>query len=141
ANRVHWRHSARPLRPRHRRTRANTMTPLCCSPRSLTILAAVLVLSPLGTARSQQRPDPVKIVRDHYLKHEVRIPMRDGVQLFTTIYVPRDTSQKYPMLMMRTPYGVRPYGKDSYPGTLGPSRHFLDEGYIFVYQDVRGCYL
>jgi putative CocE/NonD family hydrolase len=117
------------------------MTPLCCSRRSLALLVAVLMLFPLGTARAQSREDPVKLVRDRYVKHECSIPMRDGVQLFTAVYMPRDTSQKYPMLMLRTPYGVRPYGKDAYPGDLGPSRHFRDEGFIFVYQDVRGCYL
>src|SRR6266513_2113825 len=114
------------------------MTPLCCSRRPLALLAALLLLFPLGTARAQKREDPAKVVRDHYVKHEYRIPMRDGVRLFTAVYVPRDTSQKYPLLMTRTPYGVRPYGKD-YPSSLGPSRDFLDEGYIFVYQDVRGC--
>src|SRR6266542_1204204 len=152
---VHCPHGARSGRPRHRRTllspqnrdkrrrltRAHTMTPLWFPRRLLPLLAALLMLSSAGTARAQQREDPAKFVRDHYTKHEHRIPMRDGARLFTTVYVPKDTSQKYPMLMMRTPYGVRPYGKDRYPPSLGPSRYFREEGFIFVYQDVRGCYL
>jgi len=110
-------------------------------PRRLLPVLSLLVLSLAGSARAQEREDPSKFVREHYTKHQHRIPMRDGAKLFTTVYVPRDTSQKYPMLMMRTPYGVRPYDKDQYPPSLGPSGYFRDEGFIFVYQDVRGCYL
>ncbi|RYD91310.1 MAG: CocE/NonD family hydrolase, partial [Sphingobacteriales bacterium] len=54
------------------------------------------------------------------------------------VYVPKDTTKKYPIMMGRTPYSVRPYGVDKYPGSLGPSSLFLHDGYIFVYQDVRG---
>ena len=43
--------------------------------------------------------------------------------------------------MQRTPYSVAPYGVDNYPARLGPSDLFRDEGFIFVYQDVRGRYL
>src|SRR5262245_45720239 len=82
--------------------------------------------------------DPEKYIREHYTKREVRIPMRDGARLFTAIYAPKDTSRKYPILITRTPYGVDPYGADEFKKTLGPSRHFLTSGYIFVYQDVRG---
>lgn len=64
--------------------------------------------------------------------------MRDGTKLFTSIYVPRDTSQTYPIMLNRTPYSVSPYGPDVYRNSLGPSIHLAREGYIFVYQDVRG---
>ena len=74
----------------------------------------------------------------NYVKHEYQIPMRDGVKLFTAVYSPKDESQDYPFLMKRTPYSVRPYGQDKYPRSLGPSRQLMEEGYIFVYQDVRG---
>ncbi|MEW6251468.1 MAG: CocE/NonD family hydrolase [Planctomycetota bacterium] len=67
--------------------------------------------------------------------------MRDGVQLFTAVYEPKDTSERYPFLMLRTPYSVAPYGEDKYPDSLGPSGLFSDDGYIFVYQDVRGRYM
>lgn len=77
-------------------------------------------------------------VRLHYVKHEYRIPMRDGVRLFTAVYEPRDTSRTYPFLINRTCYSVAPYGPDAYPGLLGPSPEFEREGFIFVYQDVRG---
>jgi len=76
-----------------------------------------------------------------YTKYEYRIPMRDGVKLFTSVYVPKDDSKQYPMLMMRTPYSVGPYGIDQYKDHLGPSAAFAKEGYIFVYQDVRGRWM
>jgi uncharacterized protein len=76
-----------------------------------------------------------------YTKYEYRIPMRDGVKLFTSVYVPKDDSKPYPLLMTRTPYSVGPYGADKYRDNLGPSPAFAKEGYIFVYQDVRGRWM
>jgi putative CocE/NonD family hydrolase len=83
----------------------------------------------------------LEYTRSHYTKFDYRIPMRDGTKLFTSVYVPKDTAQKWPMLMQRTPYSVAPYGIDNYRGVLGPSELFTKETFIFVYQDVRGRYL
>jgi putative CocE/NonD family hydrolase len=80
----------------------------------------------------------VDYVRANYTKYEFRIPMRDGVKLFTSVYVPKDRTQPYPILLSRTPYSVAPYGEAAYKASLGPSDLFAKEGYIFVYQDVRG---
>src|SRR5881227_316128 len=80
-------------------------------------------------------------VKARYTKYEYRIPMRDGKRLFTAVYVPKDTSQRYPIMMTRTPYSAQPYGVDQYKGDLGPSPLFGKEGYIFVYQDVRGRWM
>jgi uncharacterized protein len=77
-------------------------------------------------------------VKAHYLKREIYIPMRDGVKLFTIIYTPRQTTDRYPILMTRTAYGIAPYGAGEYPAVLGPNNEFAREGYIFVYQDARG---
>ncbi len=77
-------------------------------------------------------------VKAHYVKSEQRITMRDGVKLFTSIYVPKDTSEKYPIMLSRTPYSVAPYGPNLYKAALGPSPLFQNERFIFVYQDVRG---
>lgn len=78
------------------------------------------------------------IPKEHYNKIEVYIPMRDGVKLFTAIYTPKDSSQKHPILLNRTPYGIGPYGTENFPAALRPSEHFAKAGYIFVFQDVRG---
>lgn len=80
-------------------------------------------------------------VRDNYTKIERLIPMRDGVKLFTAIYIPKNTSQQYPLMISRTPYTVSPYGEDKYKTSLGPSPQFIREGFIFVYQDVRGKWM
>jgi putative CocE/NonD family hydrolase len=81
------------------------------------------------------------LVRSNYTKYEYMIPMRDGARLFTAVYVPKDDSEEYPILMVRTPYSCRPYGVDEYPRTLGPGRKYVEEKYIFVSQDVRGCWM
>ena len=80
-------------------------------------------------------------IRSHYSKYEFRIPMRDGVRLFTTVYTPYDHSKKYPILFLRTPYSVGPYGADQYKNSLGPHEAFEKEGFIFVFQDVRGQFM
>ena len=80
--------------------------------------------SPMQDATAQAAKPPAEVMKELYAKREVKIPMRDGVKLFTSIYSPRDTSQRWPILLRRTPYSVRPYGADNYPDSLGPSRLF-----------------
>lgn len=79
-----------------------------------------------------------KTIREEYTKYEYRIPARDGKRLFTSVYVPKDQSEKWPILMTRTPYSVAPYGVDQYKADLGPNPELAEKKYIFVYQDVRG---
>ncbi len=96
-----------------------------------------------GVLRGQDPPKEEKedYVIAHYTKYEYRILMRDGKKLFTSVYVPKDATQPYPILMDRTPYNVAPYGEDQYKKHLGPSDELEKAGYIFVYQDVRGRYM
>jgi putative CocE/NonD family hydrolase len=107
-------------------------------------LIALLVLFWTPAADAQKQADSKKLppdfIRQHYVKQDFRIPMRDGVKLFTSVYVPKDSSRPYPMLLQRTPYSVGPYGSNNYRGTLGPDS-FAREGFIYVYQDVRGRFL
>lgn len=93
-------------------------------------------VAPSAVAQELQQPE--SYLRLHYIKSEHMIPMRDGVKLFTSVFVPRDTTKTYPIMMKRTPYNVGPYGEDKYPARVGPSEHFVKAGYIFVNQDVRG---
>jgi len=74
-------------------------------------------------------------------KKEVYIPMRDGVRLFTSIYVPTDTTQTYPIIMRRTPYNSEPRGEESFTGRLAIDADLIEAGYILVFQDVRGRYM
>jgi putative CocE/NonD family hydrolase len=117
-------------------------------PNRLFSLAAVvlfIVLSSLAafaqTQLTTQQQELAGYIKNNYTKREVMIPVRDGVKLFTSIYEPKDTSQKYPILLDRTPYTVAPYGADKYKTSVGPNELFAREGYIFVYQDVRGRFM
>src|SRR6185437_13040064 len=78
---------------------------------------------------------------DNYTKMDTTIAMRDGIKLYTVIYVPKDQSQKYPFLIERTPYSSAPYGDNNYAKRLGPNNSLMLDKYIFVYQDVRGRYM
>ena len=80
-------------------------------------------------------------IKSNYIKKDYRITMRDGIKLFTSVYSPKDTTKNFPILMVRTPYTVSPYGEDKYPSNLGPNDTFAKDGYIFVFQDVRGKFL
>jgi uncharacterized protein len=106
-------------------------------------LSVLLISAGLAAALiAQNKPEtPRYDVKEHYTKYEYRIPMRDGVRLFTAVYIPKDSSQRYPFLINRTPYSIAPYGVDHYRRQLGPSPEFDQAGYIFVFQDVRGRYL
>ena len=100
-------------------------------------VAALLLAVVVASARAQG----LEWVKTNYTKHEYYVSMRDGVRLYTAVYVPKDGSQKYPILLNRTPYSIAPYGADRYRENLGPSPVFAQEGYIFVYQDVRGRWM
>ena len=114
---------------------------------ALAFAVCALVSGLPGAAAAVDVPAKYNL-REHYTKYEYRIPMRDGVRLFTAVYVPKDAGKRYPFLMERTPYsaGVEiddelQYGVDFYPDHVGPSPEFEQSGYIFVQQDVRGRYM
>ena len=107
---------------------------------TLLILSASTAFAQPGPMTEQQR-ELADYIKKNYTKSEVMIPMRDGVKLFACIYEPKDKKQKYPIMFDRTPYSVGPYGVNNYKTSLGPDELFAREGYIFVYQDVRGRYM
>ena len=93
-----------------------------------------VVLATNGTAQSPS-------LSQTYTKTEVRIPMRDGKMLHTVIYAPSDQTKQYPIMLNRTPYSCQPYGPNSFPQKIGPSRYLERDGFIFVKQDVRGRWM
>lgn len=113
--------------------------------RKFTWLFIVLILLFTGSCTKTVKTETAEVsktyVADNYTKQEVDIEMRDGVKLHTTIYSPKDTSKKYPIIMQRTPYSSRPYGEGQYKEKIAPNIHMMQEGYIVVYQDVRGRWL
>lgn len=98
------------------------------------ILIATTVLLAASVLSVQEKFD----IKANYDKAEYMIPMRDGVKLYTQVYTPKDKSQKYPILLFRTPYSVGYYKPNSFRLYLGPNFDYAREGFIFVYQDVRG---
>jgi putative CocE/NonD family hydrolase len=118
---------------------------LFSSPRKKNLLFTLAALLAAQAAFAQGRGGGTnsalgEFIRTNYTKYEYRIAMRDGVKLFTSVYVPNDTNQTYPIMLQRTPYSVQPYGSNAYRRSLGPSELFAREGFIFAYQDVRGRY-
>ncbi len=99
------------------------------------VLAAVVLL--VGAAGAQEQklalPDLAKL----FDKREVMIPVRDGVKLHTEIYTPRDAKEPLPVIMMRTPYGISA-GGNGYSRRLYENADMFADGYIFVFQDIRG---
>ena len=75
-----------------------------------------------------------------YTKIEYRVAMRDGVRLYTSVYVPKGKPGLHPILLERTPYSAGPYGTNARSDFDG-SLKFQQAGYIFAYQDVRGRYM
>lgn len=82
-------------------------------------------------------------VRENYYKVERMLPMRDGIQLFTAFYIPKDSSVKHPILFNRTPYTCSPYGTDKFNSRIYETYwiNYLKEGYIIAIQDVRGKFM
>jgi len=112
---------------------------------ALVIFIIAFAVPLIAQPSAEFQKELAEYIRENYKKQEVMIPMRDGVKLFTSIYMPKKDSEKYPILLQRTPYAVAPYGKkdgkDQFKGALGPDFLFAREGYIFVYQDVRGRWM
>jgi putative CocE/NonD family hydrolase len=109
-------------------------------------LVILLLVAAAAPAAAQDKKDEeadklAEFIKSSYTKYEYEIPVRDGTKLFTAVYVPKDDSRSYAIMLKRTPYSVRPYGVDQYPRGLGPSERFAREGFIFAYQDVRGRFM
>lgn len=102
-------------------------------------LSFLFILSPIHLIA--QNTDSAWFTNNYY-KIERRITMRDGIRLFTAIYIPKDKSEKHPFLIARTPYSAGPYGEDKIPNFMRSyAITYLKENYIIVRQDVRGRYM
>jgi putative CocE/NonD family hydrolase len=75
-----------------------------------------------------------------YDKQQVMIPMRDGVRLNTEIYAPRPAGEPLPILLTRTPYGLRHDLEGMHASLSSSYAELAGDGYIFVFQDIRGRY-
>ena len=103
------------------------------------IISIILFSLVPGFTSAQKINEDSLYMREHYEKFEYRIPMRDGAKLFTVVYMPKDKSRTYPILMNRTCYNASGYGDFKTHGH--PSKYLVQDGYILVFQDVRGRYM
>ncbi|MFI5128840.1 MAG: CocE/NonD family hydrolase [Chitinophagales bacterium] len=105
-----------------------------------TVLSFLLIFVVL-VAEAQTDQDSLWI-RENYVKTEQYIPVRDGIKLFTSIYSPKDKTEKHPILMTRTPYSCAPYGQE-FSSRLWDRhwKYYARENYIIVIQDVRGRWM
>lgn len=101
---------------------------------SITICCMVLLQLGAASACSQEANGQ----SISYVKTEHMVTMRDGIKLYTQVYMPRDTGRSYPIMLFRTPYSIGDYGPQNGRSYLGPNHLYTQEGFIFVYQDVRG---
>ena len=102
-----------------------------------TILLILLSIAFFGFSQ-EKKPN---YVQENYTKKEVHVKMRDGAELFCSIYSPKDISKTYPILLQRTPYNCAPYGENEFKTRIAPNEIMMKEGYIVVYEDVRGRYM
>src|SRR5579872_6982148 len=92
-----------------------------------------LILVSIVVYAKEIKPDS-----DKYSRQDVMIPMRDGVKLHAVIFTPKNQSEKLPFLMLRTPYGVNKYPS---PEKMTYVKDMAQDGYLFVFEDIRGRYL
>lgn len=105
-------------------------------------LISTLLLSFITVIVFAQTDQDSAWIRDNYTKMEQYIPMRDGIKLFTAVYMPKDKSEKHPILMNRTPYSCSPYGENNWRAFWGSHwKYYMRENYIIVIQDVRGRWM
>src|ERR1700681_2334006 len=85
------------------------------------LFGVVFAVIRVAAADDTQKPPELNLawLAEHYTKYEHRIPMRDGVRLFTRVFVPKDDSSPWPILLTRTPYALKPYGDDNYNDANG----------------------
>ncbi|OIO10215.1 MAG: X-Pro dipeptidyl-peptidase [Flavobacteriaceae bacterium CG1_02_35_72] len=108
---------------------------------SLKIIIGLFAIISMSCNRSSDSEKKENYAQKNYNKQEATITMRDGIKLFVSIYSPKDVSKTYPILLQRTPYSCAPYGKSEFRKHIGPNETMMKEGYIIVYEDVRGRWM
>jgi uncharacterized protein len=102
---------------------------------ALFIIAALVAVETLHVRGSDDQPDMSAL----FDKRDVMIPMRDGIKLHTEIYTPKHQDGPLPFIFERTPYGLSD-GSNGYTMKFRIYQELVAEGFIFVFQDIRGRY-
>jgi putative CocE/NonD family hydrolase len=96
----------------------------------LSVLGALLLCGvPESLFTGPQTASPV------FTRAEHMIPMRDGVRLYTQVFTPTQAAERLPILLSRTPYGTSDMTSE---GLAGAVKELVEDGYIIVFQDIRG---
>src|SRR5262249_40082813 len=98
---------------------------------ALLVVAFLVGLVRVNSVFAQREAEEVA---KHFTRSTASIPMRDGVTLHTIVYEPKEQKGKLPFILLRTPYGIDARGPQSLKEYL---KDLADEGYIFVFQDIR----
>jgi len=85
----------------------------------------------------QPAPKDPDDVAARFNRTAAMVPMRDGVKLHTIVYAPKEAKGPLPFILLRTPYGAESRGPRGLRDYL---KDLADDGYIFVFQDIRGRY-
>ena len=99
------------------------------------ILTSLFSIPPRHVRGSEEEPD----ISALFDKRDVMIPMRDGIKLHTEIYTPKRQDGPLPFIFERTPYGLHDDSK-GYTMKFRIYHELVEEGFIFVFQDIRGRY-
>ncbi len=102
---------------------------------ALLIIAALVIVRSPRIRASEDEPDMSAL----FDKRDVMIPMRDGIKLHTEIYTPKHQDGPLPFIFERTPYGLHDDSK-GYTMKFRIYQELVAEGFIFVFQDIRGRY-
>ena len=101
-----------------------------------TLLTLVMLHGAAAALAQDAKPAGYENVFD---KSEAMIAARDGIKLHTEIYTPKKLTEPLPIIFVRTPYGISAPDK-GFSTMLRRYADMIPEGYIFVFQDIRGRY-
>src|SRR5437870_3573171 len=119
---------------------------------SVSVLLLVgFVASVVPHGRAQQRPAPNKeliaarnstekeLAEIAIIDRKLMVPMRDRKRMATDVYRPKDTSKKYPIIFVRTPYNFNFWDvRNGAPRDLKAELEAVKRGYAFVEMNERG---
>jgi uncharacterized protein len=78
----------------------------------------------------RQAPGAVPLTRTEHM-----IAMRDGIRLYTQVYMPNGATEPLPIIFTRTPYGI---GQNTAASVAAALTELLADGNIIGLQDIRG---
>src|SRR5262245_16387700 len=111
----------------------HTMRPYQIEFRASKCASIIVLCLGSGIALGQAAPEE----DSPFIRTDAMVPMRDGVKLFTRIHAPKNQSGTLPIIFLRTPYGIDGRAERQFKAYL---RDLIEDGYIFVSQDIRGRY-